>query len=172
MTGLLIMDCGITGGAMSANSFEHYDVLLMINQDTGVLYPCSSHAFHFAQGTIRSVVHRSHREVFLDSQGVLSGIVGIRPVDDDYAARVKRVLGFPYEVDVDLEPQAIKLTDLKGLLLTGLQDYRSKLDGDESWKLVLQPYSEIEASVLAAGNPEALYTTLALPGAADCLDLL
>lgn len=58
---------------MSADGFKTFDVLLMINQDTGVLILCSSQAFHFAQGSIRSVVRRSHRDISLDSRASSTG---------------------------------------------------------------------------------------------------
>ena len=157
---------------MSAENPESYDVLLMINQESGVLYPCSSHAFHFAQGTLKSIVGRSYGNVFLDSLGSINEIRQIRPVNSRSYAGMKRLIGFPYAIDVEWKTRAIELDEFKRLVLKGLQLYRSTLDAEENWTIALCPFPEAEAAILKAGNTRSLYNALALPGAEDCLDLL
>ena len=133
------------GDEMNAENLERYEVLLMINQETGVLYPLSAHALHFAQGSLNSVKSRIQNELVLGSEGSIRRITGFRPINDDIAARLRRLVGLAYAIEVELAPVSIELDRFKSLLLRGLRDYTSNLEGDDSWAFVLQPFAEIEA---------------------------
>lgn len=85
---------------------------------------------------------------------------------------LKRLLGIPYAIEVEFESLAVEFTAFKNLLRSSLQDYQSKLNGDESWSFALLPFPNIEVLVLAAKNAETHFAILELPEAENRLDLL
>lgn len=157
---------------MGDKDLNSYDVLLMLNRETGALFPFSSHGFQFAQGSLRAMVRRNTHDMFLDSQGRVWRIADIRPTSDGVIAKLKRTSGLPYEIEVKTVRQSIELVAIKNLILKGMREFAAKLDGDKSWKFAALPYVEIEASISTAEDTKALYRVIALPDAEDCLDLL
>ena len=157
---------------MSHNDLGKFDVLLMIDQATDTLFPFSSHGFHWAQERYNLLVQQSSNWLVLDDKGDLYAIKKVHLCNTSFAAKLKRLAGFAYQIKTDLEPYQIELSALKQLILAGMGDYKSRVAEDDSWAFFALTFSEIESFVLDSPDAKSLYEILALPNAVDCLDLL
>ncbi|WP_159804315.1 hypothetical protein [Litoreibacter roseus] len=149
---------------------DNYEVWLLISGEE--LYPFSSHGFEFAQGSLRSVVARSSDNLFLNAEGEVFKIAGIYPHHNNLAAKTMRLLNIPYGIEVKLERQNIEISELKEMLVVGLENYRSQADDDEVWTFATLPPSTSKTSIMNANDTVQLFAILDLPTPLDCLDSL
>ena len=158
---------------IALSEYEVY-ILLCWRRGALLLFLFSALGLNLATKSIRRLENDDVGSILISNTGDVLEICGFRNKNDRPISNALRAFfGLPREIVVDLKRCKIDFSELKRLVISGLEEeFNNPTSDEEEWAIMGKPFSEIQMEIEAAKSAVEVYDLLRLPRPEDCLDLL